>query len=145
MEYSKYTILLIEDDADDAEMTIYTLRKLNAVSLHHIDDGVDAVRYLFHEQNPEPELILLDLKMPKIDGVEILRKLKSDPSKKHIPVVALISSKEGKRYLESFGLKADSYLVKPVDCKNFLTTLTEIGFSKIEFQPSYGSNSTSSK
>jgi two-component system response regulator len=131
MEYAKYAVLLIDDDVDDAEMTMYTLRKLNCVDLLHIDDGADALHYLFTETNPEPGLILLDLKMPKVDGIQILRKLKSDIRKKHIPVIALISSREGQKYLESFGLAADAYLMKPVDCKNFLIVLTQIGFSRL--------------
>jgi two-component system, response regulator len=131
MEYSNYTILLIDDDLDDAEMTMYSLRKISGLDFLHIDDGVEASRYLLDERNPEPTLILLDLKMPKVDGIQILRKLKSNPEKKHIPVIALISSKDGKHYLESFGIKADSYLIKPVDCKCFLMSLTDIGLSKI--------------
>jgi two-component system response regulator len=131
MEYTNYAVLLIDDDVDDAEMTMYTLRKLNCVDLLHIDDGADALQYLFGEANPEPGLILLDLKMPKVDGMQILRKLKSDAQKKHIPVIALISSRDGQKYLESFGLAADGYLMKPVDCKNFLTMLTQLGISRL--------------
>jgi CheY-like chemotaxis protein len=133
MDYGKYTILLIEDDIDDADMIMYTLRKLDNLQMQHIDDGVEALRYLFSESTPNPSVILLDLKMPKVDGIQILAKLKSHPQKKSIPVLALISSKEGKKYLESFGLKPDGYLTKPVDCKDFLQTLTAIGLSQHTF------------
>jgi two-component system, response regulator len=137
MEYQKCKILLIEDDADDAEMIIYTLKKLHRMDIQHIDDGVDAVRYLFDERNSEPSLILLDLKMPKVDGIQILRRLKSDPSRKHIPVVVLISSPDGKKYVESFSVKPDSYLLKPVECKNFLYSLTEIGLADMSNPASF--------
>jgi len=135
MDYGKYKILLIEDDVDDAEMIIYTLRKLNSLELLHIDDGVDALEYLYDEKTPTPSMILLDLKMPKVDGIQILRKLKSDPAKKNIPVVALISSKDGKNYLESFHVNPDGYLIKPVDIKEFLGVLAKIGMSQLEVQP----------
>ncbi|MEX1238983.1 MAG: response regulator, partial [Cyclobacteriaceae bacterium] len=108
MDKRRFEILLIEDDADDAELTILALKKHNLITpIHHIDDGEKAMDFLFGpEQNPS--LILLDLKMPRVDGIQILRRLKSDPEKQDIPVVVLISSKEGKNYLESFDVKADA-------------------------------------
>jgi two-component system, response regulator len=135
MEYGKCKILLVEDDADDAEMILYALRKLTSVEFIHIDDGVEALRYLFDDCNPEPTLILLDLKMPKVGGLEILQKLKSDPARKHIPVVVMISSLDGKKYVESSSLRPDSYVLKPVDCVNFLRSLTEIGIPNFQFTP----------
>ena len=127
----KNTLLLIEDDPDDAEMILYSLTKLNQYNFFHIDDGAEALRFLFSSGNPQPLLILLDLKMPKVDGIEILKRLKEDPEKKHIPVVALISSKDGRRYVESFEVKADGYLQKPVECQAFLSILAEIGISQM--------------
>lgn len=121
-------ILLVEDDNDDAEMTLYSLRKLN-LNLLHIDDGAKALQYLFENKLPEPKIILLDLKMPRVDGIQILRKLKSDPDKKHIPVVALISSQEGIKYVESCGLCANAYLTKPIDCQKFLSVVSQVGLS----------------
>jgi two-component system response regulator len=121
-----YKILLVEDDIDDAEMTMYTLRKLDTLVIQHIDDGAEALQYLLAD-NPEPYLVLLDLKMPKVDGIQILRTLKANAAKKHIPIVALISSREGKKFVESCGVNADSYLTKPVDPQNFLLCLAEIG------------------
>jgi two-component system, response regulator len=123
-------ILLVEDDADDAEMTIYALKKNNLITnLVHIDDGERALKYLLDENTPLPAAILLDLKMPKVDGIEILRTLKNDLIRKAIPVIALISSKEGKNYLESYHLKADAYLTKPVNSENFRIALAEVGIS----------------
>jgi two-component system response regulator len=121
-------ILLVEDDADDAELTIHTLKKHNLVNtLLHLDEGEKALNYLYSSGNSLPKLILLDLRMPKVDGIQILQKLKSDHEKKNIPVVALLSSKEGKGYVESFQLSADSYIVKPLDFKKFFTAMSEIG------------------
>jgi two-component system response regulator len=128
MVNSEIEILLIEDDADDAELMIHTLKKHNvANTLLHLDEGEKALDYLYSENNQLPKLILLDLRMPKVDGIQILQKLKSDYEKKNIPVVVLLSSKEGKHYVESFQLKADSYIVKPLDSKKFFTAMSEIG------------------
>ena len=121
-------ILLIDDDPDDAELTIHTLKKNNIANhLLHIDDGEKGLEFLYTDENPIPRLILLDLRMPKVDGIQILRKLKGDPERKNIPVVVLISSREGKNYVESHQLKADAYIVKPVDFKKFLTAVSDIG------------------
>ena len=126
-----FEILLIEDDADDAELTIMALRKYHLVNpILHIDEGEKALEYLFDEQH-RPSLILLDLKMPRVDGIQILRKLKADPEKKDIPVVALISSKEGRNYLESFNVKADAYMIKPVDNKQFSAVLSDMGIASM--------------
>jgi two-component system, response regulator len=130
MENCAIEILLIEDDPEDAELTIHALRKHNlANDLHHIDDGEKALEFLFSPEDNIPKLILLDLRMPRVDGVTILRKLKSDPVRKEIPVIAMISSKEGRSYLESFQLKADGYIVKPVDFKKFLAAISDIGLA----------------
>lgn len=121
--------MLIEDDADDAELTILALRKFAAANpIQHIDDGEKALEFLFGDE-PNPSIVLLDLKMPRVDGIQILRRLKNDPSKRDIPVVALISSREGRNYVESFDLKADAYMIKPVDSRQFSTVLSEIGLS----------------
>lgn len=122
-------ILLIEDDADDAELTIIALRKFASVNtIQHIDDGEKALEFLFDDQ-ARPSVVLLDLKMPRVDGIQILRRLKNDPDKRNIPVVALISSREGKRYVESFDVMADAYMVKPVDARQLSAVLSEIGLS----------------
>lgn len=124
---SRFEILLIEDDADDAELTIHALKKHHLANpIVHIDDGEKALDVLFSNRQ-KPALILLDLKMPRVDGIEILRKLKSDPERSDIPVVALISSKDGRRYVESFHLKADAYMIKPVDARQFTAAVALIG------------------
>lgn len=125
------TILLIEDDAEDAEMAMYYLGKLNGFHFVHLDDGECALKYLFDQKNPVPAIVLLDLKMPKVDGIEVLRKLKASPALKDIPVIALLSGKEGRQYVESFQIKADGYLLKPIDCRNFISVVTEIGLARI--------------
>lgn len=130
MDNRLFNILLIEDDADDAELTIHALKKHNLVTpILHIDDGEEALEYLFGPQQ-KPSLILLDLKMPRVDGIQILRKLKGDREKQHIPVVALISSREGKNYLESFDIKADAYMIKPVDHAQFSAALSQLGLDR---------------
>ena len=131
MDNRVFEILLIEDDAYDAELTIHALKKYNLANrILHIDDGEKALDFLYSSQQ-KPTLILLDLKMPRVDGIQILRKLKSDPEKQNIPVVALISSKDGKNYLESLNLKADAYMIKPVDYKQFCTAVSDIGITSM--------------
>ncbi len=127
MTSAKAPILLIEDDADDAELTFYALRKRRiAAPIVHINDGEKALAYLFGTQ-PRPVLVLLDLKMPRVDGLDILQRLKEDPSKRSIPVVALISFLGGKNYVEASGVQADGYIVKPVDFKQFSATIDQLG------------------
>ena len=131
MENRLFQILLIEDDSEDAEITIQALRKNNLANpIIHIDDGEKALDFLFGPE-PDPSLVLLDLKMPKVDGIQILRSLRADPVKKHIPVIALISSKEGRNYLESFGVRADAYMIKPIDTRQFSAAIAHIGISSV--------------
>jgi two-component system response regulator len=140
MDYKAFDILLIEDDADDAELTIHALKKYNLANrILHIDDGERALDFLFSPQD-KPTLILLDLKMPRVDGIQILRRLKSDPAKANIPVVALISSRDGKNYLESFSVKADAYMIKPVDFKKFCAAVSEIGITSMILSSPEGEN-----
>jgi two-component system, response regulator len=122
-------ILLVDDDPEEAEMMLFTLSKLSWCEFHYVGDGVDALSYLYAQDNPDPDLIILDLRMPKVDGVDVLRRLKCDNEKANIPVVALISSPQGQTYLESFGIKAQGYLLKPVEVNQFLGVLTELGLS----------------
>lgn len=131
MENRLFQILLIEDDSEDAEITIQALKKNNLVNpIIHIDDGEKALDFLFGPE-PDPSLVLLDLKMPKVDGIQILRSLRADPVKKHIPVIALISSKEGRNYLESFGVRAEAYMIKPIDSRQFSAAIAHIGISSV--------------
>ena len=140
MVYDKFTILLVDDDVDDAELILYTLRKINGLSVIHINDGQQALSYLLENQNPKPDLVLLDLKMPKVDGIQILKQLKANPEKSRIPIVALISSKEGRKYVESQGVVADSYLMKPVECKNFIEVVAALGLPSFTINHPYQSN-----
>jgi two-component system, response regulator len=132
-------ILLIDDDRDDAELTIHALKKNNLVNnLLYLDEGEKALEFLYTTTNQMPKLILLDLRMPKVDGIQILQKLKNDPTKQNIPVIVMLASKEGKHYVESFKLKADAYMVKPVDFKKFFTAISDIGLTwKILDSPVY--------
>lgn len=121
-------ILLIDDNPDDAGLTIRTLKKNNLGNhLIHLEDGQDALDFLFNEENRMPKLILLDLKMPRVDGIEVLRKLKSDEKKRSIPVVVLTSSKEEKDIVEAYKLGVNAYIVKPVDFDQFVKAVTQVG------------------
>jgi two-component system, response regulator len=123
-------ILLVEDSLDDAELTIRALKKKNlANNLRHFSDGEELLEYVFRTpDNGLPKLILLDLKMPKMDGIEVLRHLKSDEKKKMIPVVMLTSSKEEKDIIESYKLGVNAYVVKPVEMDKFIDAVSQIGF-----------------
>ena len=128
-------ILLVEDNASDAELTIRALRKKNLANhLVWLKDGAEALDFLFctgaygRRSNSQPRLILLDLKMPKVDGIEVLRRVKSDEQLKAIPVVVMTSSYEDRDIVESYQLGVNSYLVKPVDFEQFLDVVSRAGF-----------------
>lgn len=123
-------ILLIEDNPDDAGLTIHALKKHNlADRLLHVHDGEEALSYLFSPDTTHiPKVIVLDLKMPKVDGMEVLRKLKSDERRKVIPVVVLTSSREERDVIESYRLGVNAYIVKPVDFDKFAKAIADIGF-----------------
>jgi len=130
MQNNVVEILLVEDNPDDAGLTIRALKKHNLSNhLLHLQDGEEALNFLFAKELSQlPKLILLDLKMPKVDGIEVLRKVKSDPEKKIIPVVVLTSSKEERDIIESYKLGVNAYIVKPVDFDKFVQAVSEIGF-----------------
>lgn len=122
-------ILLVEDNPNDAELAIRALKKNNlANNLVHLEDGQEALDYLFNDNNEMPKLILMDVKMPRVDGIEVLRKLKSDEKRKVIPVVMLTSSKEDKDIIEAYNLGVNAYIVKPVDFDQFVKAVTQLGF-----------------
>lgn len=133
--YEKIDILLVEDNPSDAELTIKALRKNKIINgLLHLQDGEDALDYIFatgkySDRNIDeiPKIILLDLKMPKIDGLEVLKKIKSDERTKIIPVVLLTSSKEDKDIFDSYKLGVNSYIVKPVEFENFVKAVSDVG------------------
>ena len=129
-------ILLVEDNKDDVELTLHALRKENLANhIHVARDGEEALEFLFGkgpgaERSVEvlPKMILLDLKLPKVDGMEVLRRLKADPRTKTIPVVILTSSREERDLIQGYGLGANSYIQKPVDFDQFRNTVKSIGF-----------------
>ncbi len=135
MENREIEILLIEDNMGDAELTIRALGKRNlANKLVHLENGADALDYLFSEgiyikRNPDnlPKVILLDLNMPKVGGIEVLQKIKADERTKKIPVVILTSSKEDPDIEKCYSLGANSYIVKPVEFDKFLKAVDELG------------------
>jgi len=135
MEQLEVEILLIEDNPHEAALTIRSLKKHNLANrLKHIDDGAEALEFLFSKElNDEnkhalnPKLILLDLKLPKVDGLEILRRLKADMRTNMIPVVVLTSSKEERDIIESYKLGINSYIVKPVNFESFARAISELG------------------
>ncbi len=128
-------ILLVEDNHNDVEMTLRALKMRNLVNRVHVArDGVEALDYVFATGNYAnrnvaliPKLVLLDLKLPKVDGLEVLRRIKSDERTKIIPVVVLTSSREEQDMIESYNLGANSYIVKPVDFDKFLDAVGELG------------------
>lgn len=128
-------ILLVEDNLNDAELSLYALRKFKIANrVHHARDGAEALEYIFgpkHEANNPPRqiprLILLDLKLPKIDGQEVLRKLKSSEGTRTIPVVVLTSSREERDIIESYNLGVNSYIVKPIDFEQFTQAVRDVG------------------
>ena len=121
-------ILLAEDNAEDAEMTLRALRRNNlANKLRWVKDGAEALEYLFSEATRPPKLVLLDIKMPKVDGIEVLRRLKADPATQKIPVVVMTSSNEERDVVESYRLGVNSYIVKPVQFDSFMETVAKIG------------------
>lgn len=128
-------ILLVEDNMSDAELTIRALKKNNlANKLVHLEDGQEALDFIFAEGNyserkiaDTPKVILLDLKMPKINGIQVLQKIKSDERTKKIPVIVLTSSKEDPDIQECYRLGVNSYVVKPVQFEKFLQAVSELG------------------
>lgn len=121
-------ILLVEDNPDDAELAIRALKKSNLANhLLHLLDGEEALDFLLNEKNNKPKLVLLDLKMPKIDGIEVLRKLKSNERTKSIPVVMLTSSKEERDIVETYKLGVNAYIVKPLDFEQFGQAVGQLG------------------
>ena len=139
----KLNVLLVDDDTDDAEMMLFSLTKLSWCEFNYVGDGVDALAYLYSDSTISPDLIVLDLRMPKVDGIDVLRRLKSDDERSTIPVVVLISSSQGQRYVESFKLKADGYLLKPVEVGQFLTVLSVLGLSGVQFNTELSPNASS--
>ena len=128
-------ILLIEDNPDDVEITLRAFQKYHlANKIHVVRDGEEALECLFSTGRyaersgcMNTRLILLDLKLPKVDGLEVLQRCKSDPRTKNIPVVVLTSSREDRDLVESYNLGVNSYVVKPVDFSQFTEAVRQLG------------------
>lgn len=128
-------ILLAEDNLSDAELIIRALRKVNLANhLIHVKDGEEALEFIFatgafagREKKNMPKVILLDIKMPKVDGIEVLRQIKTNEETKRIPVVIMTSSKEEQDIIRSYELGVNSFVVKPVEFNNFAKAVSELG------------------
>lgn len=135
-DYEQIEILLAEDNPADAELCLRALRKHHLANrIHWVKDGAEALDFVhgtgaYAKRNPShrPKLLLLDLKMPKVDGLEVVRRLKADEHTRAIPVVMMTSSNEESDVVESYRLGVNSYIVKPVDFTHFTETVAKIGF-----------------
>jgi len=128
-------ILLVEDNPNDVELTLLALKDNNLTNpIHVVRDGAEALEFIFatgayaqREINHIPKVILLDLKLPKVDGLEVLRRVKGDPRTRAIPVVVLTSSREERDIVESYKLGVNSYIAKPVDFEQFTQAVRTFG------------------
>jgi two-component system response regulator len=130
-----HVILLVEDNSDDEEITLRAFRKSNVLSeIVVVRDGVEALDYMFaagthagRKTNPLPDVILLDLKLPKVGGLEVLRRLRGEERTRRVPVVVLTSSNEEKDIQSSYDLGANSFVRKPVDFTQFIEVARQLG------------------
>src|SRR5579871_286632 len=134
-EYEPVEILLVEDNPQDAEITLRALKRANlANNVQWLKDGEEALEFVFSQGPyedrpvPNPRVMLLDIKMPKVDGIEVLKRIKADPRTRSIPVVMLTSSAEESDLVRSYDLGVHSYLVKPVDFQRFSEEVTRLGY-----------------
>lgn len=135
MNYNDVEILFADDNVDDATLTMHALKKGGLTNtIFHVKDGAEALDFMYcrgiyavRNIQKHPKLILLDLKMPKVSGIEVLEKLKSDDNHKIIPIVMLTSSKEDPDVKRCYELGANSYIVKPVESVNFFNTIKDLG------------------
>lgn len=135
MTQNMVEILLVEDDPNDLTLGLHALKRHNLTNhIQVVRDGAEALDFIFctgpfHERKMEngPKVILLDLKLPKVDGMEVLRRVKGDPRTRTIPVVVLTSSREDRDVIESYQLGVNSYIVKPVDFDQFTESMRQLG------------------
>jgi CheY-like chemotaxis protein len=128
-------ILLVEDNPNDVELTMRALQKQSlANKVFVVKDGAEALEFMFatgafaaRKIENRPKVVLLDLKLPKVDGIEVLRRIKADARTKHTPVVMLTSSQEERDVIDTYNLGVNSYIVKPVDFSNFVHAVSELG------------------
>lgn len=124
-------ILLVEDNPGDARLALEALKESKVHNnLHHVSDGVEAMKFLRRQMEqtgvPPPDLILLDLNMPRMDGREVLEEIKEDPDLRVIPVVVLTTSEAERDLLKSYGMHANAYIVKPIDLDRFMEVIQAI-------------------
>ncbi|MHB8886035.1 MAG: response regulator [Methylovirgula sp.] len=132
---SRVEILLVEDTATDAELSMYALKKHNLTNnLVWVKDGAEALDFLFargsyaeRKTTSSPKVVMLDLRLPKIDGLEVLRQIKADETLKHVPVVVLTSSKEDRDLAECYKFGANSFVTKPVEFNEFVDAVAKLG------------------
>ena len=127
-------ILLVEDNPEDVELTLYALQRRHITNpIRVARDGEEALEVIFgadgspHARVRQPRVVLLDLKLPKVDGLDVLRRVRADPRTKTIPVVMMTSSREERDIIESYRLGVNSYIVKPVDFEQFATVVEHLG------------------
>ena len=133
--YSKVEILIVEDNPNDAEMALRALKKNKlANNVLVVGDGEEALNFIFARgkfsdrgKNNRPKIILLDLKLPKVNGLEVLKEIKSNEQTKIIPVIVMTSSKQETDLIESYRLGVNSYIVKPVDFDKFVDAVRDLG------------------
>ena len=137
MNYNTVDILLVEDNPNDAELSIREIKKNNlAKYLYHIKDGAEAMDFIFAEGQysgnrdigSPPKLIIMDIKMPKVNGIEVLERLKSDDRTKSTPVIMLSSSRENPDIAKCYALGANSYIVKPLNFEGFSEAIRSLSF-----------------
>jgi CheY-like chemotaxis protein len=136
MNSNEVELLLVEDDPNDVELTLIALRKHKlANKIHVVRDGEEALDFLFargaysqRTSNGPPKVILLDLKLPKVSGLEVLKAVKDDPRTRAVPVVVMTSSREQRDMVEGYRLGVNSYIQKPIDFEQFQSTIRDLGY-----------------
>ena len=137
MNHNSVEILLVEDNVHDAELAIRELKKNNMANhLFHVSDGEEALEFIFakgryagsRDMMNAPKVVLLDIQMPKVNGIEVLQQIKNDPRTSSTPVVILTSSKEDPDIKKCYALGANSYIVKPVNFEGFAQAIKNLGF-----------------
>lgn len=124
----KDLILLVEDDPDDEELTLTTLGEHHAGPVHVVRDGYAAIEYLQDKRNELPRVVLLDLKLPKLHGAEVLRRIRGNPRTEFLPVVIMTSSKQDEDRLSSYRGGANSFVTKPIDFEQFRDAVRQLSF-----------------
>jgi len=136
MTVKEVEVLLVEDNASDQELTLRALKKKNLCNrIHVVSDGAEALNFLFGRGEYSgrtladiPKVVLLDIKLPKVNGIEVLKQIKEDQNLRSLPVVMLTSSKESPDVKECYRLGANSYIVKPVDFDKFTQAVVDLGY-----------------